>query len=585
MEFEDRPTRRKGPVCGIENCRSRHYEEGEDGYLYCQNGHRKGELLIGEDEGDYTAARRTTTRKKQDDEGMGKVRKGYRGKDATDLYLKCLQLILRHQISFLITTANLPSELELIVHDLWVLRILQLDKRVTDNTSDSQPSSSQAFSASENEETDTEAGSGAEMLTINRKKKLERVASMVDLLALCYLGCLTLRLPVTPGDIWSWITEGDMPWRRAIRFIPPAMKENLPGHYRAELFPSPLLSYRKFYRSITDLKVSLRREYGITWPKLNTPLLLFRALRDLGLPLEVYSAALRVATIVGYSFDALPKEETWRIGVRHLPEAQMAACVVLAVKLLYPFDYRDVGRYPASFSEPAAAVVNWKEWDELVAALKMKKKENSTRDEGNEDEVEVGEEGEKHEKKVLTAEEMLKLEGEDVFSLSTEQMDQYLDFYTTSFVDEARWTAEGNSGWRNALFEIFPVPGPAPGSRSNQPPSSSQPLSDPNDPKRPNSTDPTVQEKLEFVREVHRFIRPNRAVEEGEDARRTLRPGAKYAVWNEMDDVPENAKRFCEEVGRLIGVDVDMLVLVVGAAERKLVEMRRRKAVGKKGRE
>jgi hypothetical protein len=34
--------RTKGPVCGVENCRSRWYEEGEDGYLYCQNGHRKG---------------------------------------------------------------------------------------------------------------------------------------------------------------------------------------------------------------------------------------------------------------------------------------------------------------------------------------------------------------------------------------------------------------------------------------------------------------------------------------------------------------------------------------------------------------
>jgi hypothetical protein len=32
----------KGPRCGIENCRSRLYEEGEDGYLYCGNGHRKG---------------------------------------------------------------------------------------------------------------------------------------------------------------------------------------------------------------------------------------------------------------------------------------------------------------------------------------------------------------------------------------------------------------------------------------------------------------------------------------------------------------------------------------------------------------
>lgn len=41
----------KGPVCGVENCRSRRYEEGEDGYLYCQNGHRKGVCrALGENE-------------------------------------------------------------------------------------------------------------------------------------------------------------------------------------------------------------------------------------------------------------------------------------------------------------------------------------------------------------------------------------------------------------------------------------------------------------------------------------------------------------------------------------------------------
>lgn len=423
------------------------------------------------------------------------------------------------------------------------------------------------------------------MLTLNRKKKLDRVASMVDLLALCYLGCLTLRLPVAPGDIWSWITEGDMPWRRAIRFIPPAMKENLPGYYRAELSPSPLLSYRKFYKTVTDLKVSLRREYGITWPKLNTPLLLFRMLRDLALPLEVYGAALRVATIVGYTFDALPKDETWQIGVRHLPEAQMAACVVLAVKLLYPVDYGVVARYPASSSEPAAAVVNWKQWDELIASLKTKRRKDAKSG------VEAEEEGEEEPgeaskaPKALTAEQMLRLDGEDVFSLSGEQMDQYLDFYTSNFAEEARWTTDGNSAWRNALFDMFPVPRPAPDNRSasNNPTSSPQPLTTHKEPKRLNPIDPTVQEKLEFVREVHMYIRPRRVIEEDEDARGTLRPGAQYTVWNEVDDVPEDAKRLCEEIGRLMGVDVGMLVLVVGAAERKIVEMQRRKGVGKKG--
>ncbi|KAF2472898.1 uncharacterized protein BDR25DRAFT_302497 [Lindgomyces ingoldianus] len=54
--------RTSGPICGIENCRSRVYEEGEDGYLYCENGHRKGELVVGQDDDDFTTAARQKTR-------------------------------------------------------------------------------------------------------------------------------------------------------------------------------------------------------------------------------------------------------------------------------------------------------------------------------------------------------------------------------------------------------------------------------------------------------------------------------------------------------------------------------------------
>ena len=135
----------KGPVCGVENCRSRRYEEGEDGYLYCQNGHQQAGLVRGEDDDDYVSAARTVTRKKKTaDEDYKTTNKIYRGPQAFGLYLKSLQLILRHQIWFLTRDRGLPAELETIIYNLWALRIAQLEDKIASNQDPSSNSQSQS---------------------------------------------------------------------------------------------------------------------------------------------------------------------------------------------------------------------------------------------------------------------------------------------------------------------------------------------------------------------------------------------------------------------------------------------------------
>jgi RNA polymerase I-specific transcription initiation factor RRN7 len=70
------PRLEKGPVCGVENCRSRLYEEGEDGYRYCQNGHQQfGLIRAAEDDDDFTLATTTRTRKKKDTDDQVKIAK------------------------------------------------------------------------------------------------------------------------------------------------------------------------------------------------------------------------------------------------------------------------------------------------------------------------------------------------------------------------------------------------------------------------------------------------------------------------------------------------------------------------------
>ena len=82
----------QGPVCGFENCRSRRYEEGDDGFRYCENGHQQfvsvipesrgttiddlqGLVRAADDDDDFTLATTTRTRKKKDIDDQVKVAK------------------------------------------------------------------------------------------------------------------------------------------------------------------------------------------------------------------------------------------------------------------------------------------------------------------------------------------------------------------------------------------------------------------------------------------------------------------------------------------------------------------------------
>jgi hypothetical protein len=42
--------------------------------------------------------------------------------------------------------------------------------------------------------------------------------SMVDTLALCYLGCLLLRLPTTVSEVYHWANTGNIPFRAVVSF-------------------------------------------------------------------------------------------------------------------------------------------------------------------------------------------------------------------------------------------------------------------------------------------------------------------------------------------------------------------------------
>ena len=525
----------KGPICGIENCRSRRYEEGEDGYLYCQNGHQQAGLVRGEDDDDHVSAARTVTRKKKDDDDHDKTTSRiFKGPKALDLYLKSVQLILRYQIWFLVREKGLPAELETVVYDLWTLRIAQLgDKIVTSDNPSLESQSQHVFSTMESEEdaTDNEEG---HLGNPQRKggMRLSTAPNLSDCLALCYLGIITLRLPFTPGDIYAWVTDGSLAYRRAIKLVPLAMRDRMPPGYRAILDPSATITYMRFYKTLTDLQISYNKDHGIEWPTLNVPLLLFRYLRELALPLELYDTTRRLAELLGHDF-APHYEGKRRRGIRQLPEAQLVSCILVCVKLFYPFD--GLKRYPEESSDATAVVMDWNVWCTAMRASEETRQRDDSR---------------------FTTEDMTKLQEKDVFSMSLEEMDQYLDFYADTYLDEAEIQRTRNTDdFRNALYDMFPIEGERKRVSKQQ------------------SAGVVLQKTLDVVQAVHTGMKTIPAVPD-ENAR-ILRPGQAYPIWKTEEDLPEVAKMLYEKAGKLAGLSMYMLMLAVGSTEYKMAQWKK----------
>lgn len=526
----------KGPVCGVENCRSRRYEEGEDGYLYCQNGHQQAGLVRGEDDDDYVGAARTVTRKRketeEDDKSTGKI---YKGPRAFDLYLKCLQLILRHQLWYLTKDRGLPTELEAVTRDLWSLRIAQLGDRIASHDEESSEfqSQQQVFSTMESEDdaTDNEKGHLRDTRE-KRNLKLSAAPNLNDCLVLCYLGITTLRLPFTPGDIYAWVADGKLAYRRAIKLLPLAMRDRLPPAYRAVLDPSAPLTHTRFYKTLTDLQISYNRDHGIVWPVLNVPLLLFRYLKELALPLELYDATKRLGELLGYDF-APHYGGKKRLGIRHLAEAQLVSCLMICIKVLYPLDNEK--RFPKSSSEPTAAVMDWQAWCEQMKAAEEAGRGGNGR---------------------FTTEDLTKLQEKDVFQMNPQDMDQYLDFYADTFLDNAEIQRTRDvDDFRNALYDMFPID-----TQTQHPPQEM-------------SHGLPLGQKLDTVKATHGAIKTVPVVAE-EDAE-VLRAGQAYPIWKTEQDLPGAAKTLYQGAAKIAGLSVNMLTLAVVFTEARVEQWKK----------
>ena len=173
-----------------------------------------------QDEDDWNAQGKKSRKQREEKDPAKSI---LRGNEAKELYLQCYQLILWKQCHWLIAVKGLPKELEVVVRDLWGLRLGFFHKPLEEKSGYSSGNGTMMFSStSEGEDTD---GSGFKSASSRRSRKstkdegVGKLPKLMETMALVYLGMLLMRLPVSLGEISKWITRDEIPYNRAVSRI------------------------------------------------------------------------------------------------------------------------------------------------------------------------------------------------------------------------------------------------------------------------------------------------------------------------------------------------------------------------------
>lgn len=471
------------------------------------------------------------------------------GKKAFEHYLLCFQLVLWKQVHWLIHTKHLPNELEVshdlrflglpsmliliqtIIRDIWALRLQSLQSRVSYESESEAEQSSQFYSS----QSEAERIDDTTHTRRARKSKNDAIPKLVDALSMCYIGCLLLRLPVTVSDLYTWAASGDLMYYRAVKAVPESMKLRLPFNYNKILDPQDVLSPGAVQQAVLDNITAFDRAFGMATPPVNHILVLYRWIRSLALPLEIYSATLRLAKLleIAFVYDVQAKRSS-RYRILQYAEPRLMGALVIATKLLFPLD--NIKRYPKNPTELSALTMDWSNWSKSRAEYNDTIKSRTP----------------------LGYQEAMLVQEKDILDMSDDKLDQYMDWYGSVFAEETV-REKGRIGkeaeFRRALLRLFPVDRPA------------QSTSDAMD------VD-AVQESIpedERLRKVQSSLRPTRVKPNVRSTEPEVsRPGNSYRRYRNVGELEGYAKEFYDEAASLVALPLNSLVKCVFILEKRL---------------
>jgi RNA polymerase I-specific transcription initiation factor RRN7 len=120
---------------------------------------------------------------------------------------------------------------------------------------------------------------------------------------------------------------------------------------------------------------------------------------------EIYYAVRRLAEMLDVDFCYLIPQKRLN-GLQPYPEIQLMSLIVIATKLSQPFD--DIVRHPQSDVDPTIMKIQWSKWRDIMA-------ESSSGGSNGENII---------------------VRDEDVFGMSEKKMDDYMDWFQRTWIDD-----------------------------------------------------------------------------------------------------------------------------------------------------
>ena len=216
-----------------------------------------------------------------------------------------------------------------------------------------------------------------------------------------------------------------------------------------------------------------------------------------------------------------------------LPELQLICILVINTKLYHPFS--GPPRHARSLADPAALAIDWPAW-----AAAQSVRDASLANEGH---LQRGTE--------------INVTETDAMNMSSEQLDEYLDYYERTFIDHERMEQE-DVGLPNQLLDMFPTG-----------------RLDDSEPIAYSYQEQVEKEKMARDQALETVmgsltLRPI-TEDEGEEVHRI---GSFYKRYRRIEDLEGVARAFHERVADMMSIGLETLLLAILQIERQFIQLK-----------
>ncbi len=298
--------------------------------------------------------------------------------------------------------------------------------------------------------------------------------------------------------------------------LPRNMRAHMPAEYIAALQPRAVLKRGKLQVKALQLIIVLKASFGIELPPVNASLIMFRHVKELCLPLEIYPCAFRLVKVLKLDF-SYPDALRGEFRSITYPELRIMGLLVIATKLTQPFD--DFYRRPEYATDPGTMKMEWEKWKQIMA-----------KDQGEEKGLKKG--------------EQIKVTEDDVFNMDDQKLDDYLDWYQKTWMDNKE------DKLPKQILDLFPLEVRA--EREVEPEAA-----------------PTSQD-LKKIQNTLEVAQPIAEEQAQYAARAVMRPGMKYRRWTEASKLEDMERLFMEKAADRAGCSLDVLLKTVYQLEAKI---------------